>query len=804
MWSTPSCEGRRPVPATSAEVVAPPIVNEVLRSPGQPLDPITRGLMESCFRHDFSTVRVHTDGQAADAASAIDARAFTLSRSIVFGAGEFAPQSATGRRLLSHELTHVAQGARAGLRPHAANNPLVVNRADDSAEGEADRVSSQVMRGDFAPRLSSQVGGGVIYRLPTPVSTPRPESPARKDTKPPDSEDGEDQVWSLITPLVGKTYSPPLSAAEKLPSAESKGAPVASFASGLDKYDPAAVKDCFAAVGKLTDEAREYLDSEKGRGLLKALNRLPEGHAGRLFAENWHAPELVMTKALWDANKRLAKLQKHFGPELGEMAHKNLEGATSDEKFGDYIKDGTKAAISAFVKMEEKKIETRLKDDPANYSSKDAVRDKEDLEAVQKMVTGIEDDVLALRPVKWIFEKVRPIVTNPDILEGLLFTFVNPTASRLPGAEGTDSPIGYLSKQKTEQGFSIPLGKKRRRHQAHLKATPFPFVPNDVITGTQLPTAGMIKSLGGDITGHYGAKKGLSITAEDEVTFEPPGTVGSTVSSSKGGLKVDSDNKQTGKTFRGLANYEFKPGVLKMTGSQKFEDGNGSIIFSEGYAVDQDGTKTTFGVDLKRSLITERLKLNFPRNAAHQPVDETGQIGLGAQFPKGAAKDSKTLSLDADITMHLAGQEFVKALSSFAEYKDPKQFLDIAFSYHRGRSGQISTDDFALALKKTWHDVSISLGGSFGMNDGKPVRGNALAGAEIKFGSKSKYGIFAEAEVSQAGLPGSRDIYTGSAGILRDNVRFGGYYSNNPANQFGFTAHATFDAAAFVKRLQNK
>jgi hypothetical protein len=39
----------------------PPIVHEVLRSPGHSLDPATCAFMEPCFGHDFGAVRVHTD-----------------------------------------------------------------------------------------------------------------------------------------------------------------------------------------------------------------------------------------------------------------------------------------------------------------------------------------------------------------------------------------------------------------------------------------------------------------------------------------------------------------------------------------------------------------------------------------------------------------------------------------------------------------------------------------------------------------------------------------------------------------------
>ncbi|HEX6288339.1 MAG TPA: DUF4157 domain-containing protein [Herpetosiphonaceae bacterium] len=143
---------------------APPIVHDVLRSPGQPLDADTRALMEPRFGHsfgqmhvhaaadqiqtkltvgdpdtpheheaqhvssevlhrpptsampgagyDFSQVRIHTDARAAAAARTLHAAAFTQGRHIVFGAGQYAPSSPQGQRLLAHELTHVVQQQR--------------------------------------------------------------------------------------------------------------------------------------------------------------------------------------------------------------------------------------------------------------------------------------------------------------------------------------------------------------------------------------------------------------------------------------------------------------------------------------------------------------------------------------------------------------------------------------------------------------------------------------------------------------------------------------------------------------------
>ena len=104
--------------------------------------------MEPRFGQDFSGVRVHTGSNAAESARAVNARAYTVGRDVVFGAGEYAPGSSEGRRLVAHELIHtIQQSSRtatvqsAGLngqiqrkascsttcQPDAENHPLIYN-----------------------------------------------------------------------------------------------------------------------------------------------------------------------------------------------------------------------------------------------------------------------------------------------------------------------------------------------------------------------------------------------------------------------------------------------------------------------------------------------------------------------------------------------------------------------------------------------------------------------------------------------------------------------------------------------------
>ncbi len=84
-----------------------------MQSGGAPgLDTSTRGFMESRFGRDFSGVRVHRSSDAAAAAGALNARAFTVGNDVFFNHGQYQPHSAAGRELIAHELTHtVQQGA---------------------------------------------------------------------------------------------------------------------------------------------------------------------------------------------------------------------------------------------------------------------------------------------------------------------------------------------------------------------------------------------------------------------------------------------------------------------------------------------------------------------------------------------------------------------------------------------------------------------------------------------------------------------------------------------------------------------
>ncbi len=84
-----------------------------MRDGGSPLPHSVRSYFEPRFGADFSQVRVHSDARVARMANSLNARAFTIGRHIGFNRGEFCPDTASGKHLLGHELTHTIQQAGA-------------------------------------------------------------------------------------------------------------------------------------------------------------------------------------------------------------------------------------------------------------------------------------------------------------------------------------------------------------------------------------------------------------------------------------------------------------------------------------------------------------------------------------------------------------------------------------------------------------------------------------------------------------------------------------------------------------------
>lgn len=133
-WTAPDgpvAAGRRPRPRQPREGSPGRGDLDAVLGVGTPLDAGSRRFFEPRFGHDFGHVRVHSDARAADAAAGVSARAFTRGADVVFASGAYDPGSRAGRRLMAHELVHVAQGAASGYRGVSAA-PNTIYRAPDT------------------------------------------------------------------------------------------------------------------------------------------------------------------------------------------------------------------------------------------------------------------------------------------------------------------------------------------------------------------------------------------------------------------------------------------------------------------------------------------------------------------------------------------------------------------------------------------------------------------------------------------------------------------------------------------------
>lgn len=145
--------------------------------PGRPLDYALQAEYGRRFRRDFGGVRVHTDRSAAASATAIGATAYTLGQSIVFGPGRYSPGTTAGRRLIAHELAHVAQQDTrdSGTSGSARIDPSPPAEADAREAARAADVADGTGTSTLHP-----VGGGAIQR-----QTTDDENKPKTEAKPP-------------------------------------------------------------------------------------------------------------------------------------------------------------------------------------------------------------------------------------------------------------------------------------------------------------------------------------------------------------------------------------------------------------------------------------------------------------------------------------------------------------------------------------------------------------------------------------------------------------------------------------------
>jgi Domain of unknown function (DUF4157) len=170
---------RKPLRTSASETtyVIATEINGIRSGSSSSLDFSTRQFMESRFGYDFRNVRIHTDERASKSAYSVNSLAYTVGNDIVFGEGQYKPDTLEGRRLLAHELVHVIQQAKElspsplqrqpspGPAPVDQNAQNIIDLAQDRSRPIHERAVAvvQAIITNYYPNEASKISR-IVYR----------------------------------------------------------------------------------------------------------------------------------------------------------------------------------------------------------------------------------------------------------------------------------------------------------------------------------------------------------------------------------------------------------------------------------------------------------------------------------------------------------------------------------------------------------------------------------------------------------------------------------------------------------------
>jgi hypothetical protein len=121
---------------------------------GEPLDPITRARFERRLGTDLAGVRVYTGEFAEKVTTHHAAEAVTVGGTgMIFmrGTPDRSPATASGRALLAHELTHVAQSSRGIYRSAPDERPPLATEEHEAEAEAVEAEEAQIASGEKLP-----------------------------------------------------------------------------------------------------------------------------------------------------------------------------------------------------------------------------------------------------------------------------------------------------------------------------------------------------------------------------------------------------------------------------------------------------------------------------------------------------------------------------------------------------------------------------------------------------------------------------------------------------------------------------
>ena len=270
-----------------------------------------RAFFEPRFGYAFDQVRIHTGSQAVEAARALNAQAFTVGQNVVIHAGQYAPESAAGQKLLAHELTHVVQQDPRKYRNHMYFDQLV---AADNMVANKDNIQNT----------------NVLQRLPIPEEGP-PSGLAEDETEKPIEErlpgTGEGEIEEPVEERPSGTAEAP--EAEQASQIPAKSNPQLQVISDPVRPHISVIQEMLRSVFEASFENRKPSETERGRKLVYDKQGNVSSETGVLLGNEprWIGDDRkVLSVNLTGHRFQTAEGQALFGTEITVHTHVRYEG----------------------------------------------------------------------------------------------------------------------------------------------------------------------------------------------------------------------------------------------------------------------------------------------------------------------------------------------------------------------------------------------------------------------------------------------------------------------------------------------
>ena len=346
-------------PAVASQIAS---ALHALRGNGQPVPDSLRGYFEAKLGIDLSPVRLHIGSVPAQLAQMINAKAFTLGQDIVFGAGEYSPDTPAGKLLLAHELIHTVQ-------QNGWPNPAIETK--QSSQGMKDEGTGVVA----SPRQAPQVAKSSVTKPSQSKEASTTDEKTKKEAK--EALSKQDSSSTQAATQVADAAAPGENIPEKAPASPEEDRAYKAVVDQMGKKAKQQKTPPKVRASKVEDTPEGQIKviaketSERKKGETELAAELPEpslreqtnkvAHLDQVAAKEKEQPELTVAGFMDTFGKTVEKLGDALPADRKENDSIRQLTAMQGEKIA------AKQDLAKESQAASEPLHTEVKNDPFSY-----------------------------------------------------------------------------------------------------------------------------------------------------------------------------------------------------------------------------------------------------------------------------------------------------------------------------------------------------------------------------------------------------------------------------------------------------